>query len=112
MLIDNKTLSTFVAIYATLLLASTSASASEKIIPSNDLDEQAQPSRKFTSERIFDLEYAASPQISPDGKMIIYIRRSMDKFGDTVASDLWSIDTRSGAHRPLISGEGASSSVR
>jgi acylaminoacyl-peptidase len=112
MLIENKTLSIFVAICATVLLTSTSALASEKSTPSKESDEQTQPSRKFTSERIFDLEYAASPQISPDGKTIIYTRRSMDKFTDKVASDLWSIDTRSGAHRPLISGEGASSSVR
>ncbi len=68
--------------------------------------------RKFTSERIFDLEYAASPQISPDGKTVIYTRRSMDKFTDSVRSDLWSLDTRTGTHRPLISGEGSSSSVR
>jgi len=68
--------------------------------------------RKFTSERIFDLEYGASPQISPDGKTVVYTRRSMDKFTDTVRSDLWSLDTRSGIHRPLISGQGSSSSVR
>jgi len=74
--------------------------------------EESQKPGKFTSERIFDLEYAAAPQISPDGKTVVYTRRSMDKFTDTVTSDLWSIDTRSGAHRPLISGEGATSSVR
>jgi acylaminoacyl-peptidase len=68
--------------------------------------------RKFTSEHIFDLEYAASPQISPDGKTVIYTRRSMNKFTDSVSSDLWSLDTRTGNHRPLISGEGSSSSVR
>lgn len=112
MLIENKTHSIFVAIYATLLLTSTPVSGSGEITASKNSRELAQPSRKFTSERIFDLEYAASPQISPDGKTVIYTRRSMDKFSDTVASDLWSIDTRSGAHRPLISGEGSSSSVR
>jgi len=76
-----------------------------------EADEQ-QDSRKFTSERLFDLEYAASPQISPDGKTVVYARRSMDKFTDRVASDLWSLDMRTGDHRPLISGEGSSSSVR
>ena len=69
-------------------------------------------SRKFTSERIFDLEYGDSPQISPDGKTVVYSRRSMDKFKDRVVSDLWSIDIRTGAHRPVISGQGSSSSVR
>ncbi len=76
---------------------------------SEDLGEN---NRKFTSKRIFDLEYASAPQISPDGKTIIYARRSMDKFNDKVRSDLWSIDTRTGVQRPLISGKGSTSSVR
>lgn len=112
MLIENKKLSILVAICSTLVITTTPVSAAEEITSSKNTDEQAQPSRKFTSERIFDLEYAASPQISPDGKTVIYTRRSMDKFSDTVASDLWSIDTRNGDHRPLISGQGSSSSVR
>lgn len=68
--------------------------------------------RKFTAERVFDLEYGDSPQISPDGSTIVYSRKSMDKFKDRVISDLWMIDTRSGAHRPMVSGKGSSSSVR
>ena len=74
--------------------------------------EDQQDARKFTSERVFDLEYASSPQISPDGRTIVYARRAMDKFSDSVSSDLWSIDTRSGKQRPLIAGQGSSSSVR
>ena len=65
-----------------------------------------------TAERVFDLEYADDPQISPDGSTIIYARKSMDKFTDQVVSDLWTIDTRSGSQRPLVSGQGSSSSVR
>ncbi|PHR21223.1 MAG: S9 family peptidase [Sphingopyxis sp.] len=68
--------------------------------------------RRFTADRVFDLEYADDPQISPDGSTIVYARKSMDKFSDKVVSDLWTIDTRSGSHRPLVSGEGSSSSVR
>ena len=68
--------------------------------------------RRFTAERVFDLEYADDPQISPDGNIIVYSRKSMDKFADQVISDLWTIDTRSGEHRPLVSGKGSSSSVR
>ena len=68
--------------------------------------------RRFTAERVFDLEYADDPQISPDGSTIIYARKSMDKFTDQVVSDLWTIDTRSGSQRPLVSGQGSSSSVR
>ncbi|NVD27169.1 S9 family peptidase [Parasphingorhabdus flavimaris] len=72
----------------------------------------ADDSRRFTAERVFDLEYADDPQISPDGSTIVYARKSMDKFVDQVVSDLWSIDTREGTHRPLVSGQGSSSSVR
>ena len=28
-------------------------------------------SRRFTAERVFDIEYATSPQISPDGSKIV-----------------------------------------
>lgn len=67
---------------------------------------------KFTSERVFDLEYADDPQISPDGATIVYARKSMDKRSDRVVGDLWAINTRNGDHRPLVSGKGSSSSVR
>ena len=66
---------------------------------------------RFTAERVFDLEYADDPQISPDGSTIVYARKSMDRFADRVKSELWSVDTRSGAHRPMVTGP-SSSSVR
>ncbi|PQA85763.1 S9 family peptidase [Marinicaulis flavus] len=68
--------------------------------------------RKFTAERVFDLEYANDPQISPDGRTIVYARTHMDKLTDRMSADIWSIDTRSGAHRPLIDGEGSIASPR
>jgi dipeptidyl aminopeptidase/acylaminoacyl peptidase len=76
------------------------------------LASEADDARRFTADRVFDLEYADDPQISPDGSTIIYARKSMDKFADQVVSDLWTIDTRTGSHRPLVSGQGSSSSVR
>lgn len=75
-------------------------------------DQSKEDSRKFTSERVFDLEYASDPQISPNGKSIVYSRRSMDKFNDKVASDFWLIDTRTGTNRPLITGKGSLASAR
>jgi len=74
----------------------------------NEVDD----SRKFTSDRVFDLEYADAPQISPDGKTIIYARRSMDRYSDSVTTKLWSITTKSGEHRPFLSDEPSASSVR
>ena len=62
--------------------------------------------RKFTAERVFDLEVARDPQISPDGRTIAYERTSMDRLKDRMRADIWTIDTRSGAHRPGVRTEG------
>ncbi|MEM6410606.1 MAG: S9 family peptidase [Pseudomonadota bacterium] len=67
---------------------------------------------RFTADRVFDLEYADDPQISPDGSQIVYVRHSMDRQSDTNRGDLWIIDTDSGAHRPLIQGGASASSPR
>jgi len=67
---------------------------------------------RFTAERVFDLEYADDPQISPDGSQIVYVRRSMDRATDTIRGDLWIIDTESGAHRPLIQGGASAGAPR
>lgn len=67
-------------------------------------DHSEDDSRKFTAERVFDIEYAADPQISPDGETIVYVRRSMDKLTDRDRGDIWTIDVKSGDHRPLITG--------
>ena len=48
------------------------------------------------------MEYAADPQISPDGKSIVYIRRGFDLMEDTAKSSLWLIDIKSGAQQPLV----------
>lgn len=58
--------------------------------------------RKFTSDKVFELEFAASPQVSPDGNKVIYSRRYMDKYSDTVASKIWILDLRRGIDRPLF----------
>ena len=58
----------------------------------------------FSSEDVFELEYANNPQISPDGERIVYERRSNDIMIDATRSNLWLLDVASGAHRPLVSG--------
>lgn len=75
-------------------------------------DHGADDSRKFTAERVFDIEYASDPQISPDGETIVYVRRSMDKMTDRDRGDLWTIDVKSGAHRPLITGGASAGAPR
>lgn len=75
-------------------------------------DEDSEDSRKFTAERVFDIEFARDPRISPDGRTIVYARTSMDKMSDRMVGEIWTIDTRTGAHRPLITGQGSIASPR
>ena len=69
-------------------------------------------SRLFTAERVFDIEYATDPQVSPDGRTIAYVRHSMDRMNDTDRGDLWTLDTKSGAHRPLVTGGSSAGAPR
>lgn len=68
--------------------------------------------RKFTAERVFDLEYADDPQISPDGGTVVYVRRSMDRQTDQIRGDVWMISLADGAHRPLIHGGASAGAPR
>ena len=52
---------------------------------------------------VFDLEYASSPHISPDGQTIIYSRNHLDIMNDRSKSDIWMIDEK-GRHLPLLTG--------
>jgi len=57
----------------------------------------------FTAQDIFSLEVAASPQVSPNGKHIVYVRRSHDIMTDSTRSNLWIVNSKGGEHRPLLS---------
>ena len=70
-------------------------------------EDTADDSKRFTAERVFDIEYATGPQISPDGKAIIYVRHSMDRMTDRDTGHLWIIDVESGAQRPLLGAGGS-----
>ena len=49
---------------------------------------QAQ-SRKLSLDLYLELEDVADPQISPDGKQIVFTRRWVDKLNDKWESALW-----------------------
>ena len=53
---------------------------------------------------VFQLEYAADPQISPDGTHVVYVRTSMDIMSDRRRSNLWIISADGSDHRPLTTG--------
>ena len=80
------TLSRFVTLLVTLFTA-TSIMASERP-PFQDLD-------------VFELEWASSPQISPDGKQIVYRRNYMDIMKDARQGRLWIVNTDGTGHMKL-----------
>lgn len=53
---------------------------------------------------IFDLEYISDPQISPDGKQVVYVRNFKDIMTDRNLGNLWMVDFDGKNHRPLTDG--------
>lgn len=68
--------------------------------------------RKLKPIDVFQLEYATDPQISPDGKRVIYVRNFMDIMKDRRRTNLWSIGTDGKDHRALTTGNRNDSSPR
>ncbi|MCB1625813.1 MAG: PD40 domain-containing protein, partial [Pseudomonadales bacterium] len=64
------------------------------------------------SRDIFALETASDPQISPDGKRIVYVRRSYDVMTDKPRANLWIVNTDGSGQRPLRSDTNNHSSPR
>ncbi|MCC5932588.1 MAG: S9 family peptidase [Cyclobacteriaceae bacterium] len=54
---------------------------------------------------IFELQYATNPQISPDGRSIVYIRNHFDLMTDRRITNLWMIDYDGQNHYALTSGK-------
>lgn len=51
---------------------------------------------------VFNLEYAAAPFFSGDGKTVYYERRSMDIMKDRTHSTLWQVSVDGKRHRPVL----------
>ncbi len=58
----------------------------------------------FEPMDVFQLEYAADPQISPDGGQVVYVRTSMDIMRDRKRAELWTINFDGTGHRRLDAG--------
>ncbi|HYV86580.1 MAG TPA: S9 family peptidase [Patescibacteria group bacterium] len=61
---------------------------------------------------VFALQYAADPQISPDGKRIVYVRQLSDVMTDKRVSNLWLIDFDGKVDRALTTGSFSDASPR
>ena len=59
---------------------------------------------KFEPMDVFDLEWASDPRVSPDGKTLVYLRKSIDIMKDRERSNLWQVSVDGTNHRPLYSG--------
>jgi len=61
-------------------------------------------SDRLMSMDVFNLQYAGDPQISPDGKRIVYTRQFSDVMADKRASNLWIINFDGSEDRALTTG--------
>ncbi len=61
---------------------------------------------------VFEMELATDPQISPDGKSIVYVRNFMDIMEDRRRGNLWIINSDGKNNRPLTTGMVNDSSPR
>jgi len=61
---------------------------------------------------VFRVQIASDPQISPDGKCIVYVRQSADISSDRRVSNLWIVNFDGSEHRPLTTGAYSDSSPR
>lgn len=61
----------------------------------------------FTAMDVFELEWASTPQVSPDGKTIAYARHGYDVMNDRQTSRIWLIDADGSNHRPMTDGPGS-----
>ena len=82
------------AMVAITSLVSVQASSAEK-----------SDNKQINYQDIFNLEYAASPQVSHDGEYVIYERRSMDIMSDSTRTNLWQVNLDGTGHQPLLSGK-------
>jgi dipeptidyl aminopeptidase/acylaminoacyl peptidase len=87
------------ALLACLLLLRAAAFAAET--PATPEEEEA-AARKLQALDVFGLEYADDPQISPDGRHIVYVRNGFDIRTDRPRASLWVVDADGGNHRPLL----------
>lgn len=66
----------------------------------------------FADLDIFEIEWAEDPQISPDGRYVVYRRMGFDVMRDGRRGNLWLLDMNSGTQRKLSTFEGDESHPR
>ncbi len=70
------------------------------------------PTQPLAIDDVFNLRLAVDPQISPDGKRIIYVRQFNDIMTDQRHANLWIVNADGSENRPLTTGNYNDSSPR
>lgn len=65
-----------------------------------------EPVKVFTASDVFRLESASSPEISPDGKLVAYVRVTADVMSDRFRRSIWIVEETGANHWPLAQGKG------
>lgn len=86
----------FVALLSTLLLALPAAATPALFKPAD----------------LFQLQWAADAQISPDGKRVVYVRTRPDIMTDRYRQELWMVTADGSGHQPLATERGNHGSPR
>src|ERR1051325_9153593 len=67
---------------------------------------------RLTAADAFNLEFTSDPQMSPDGKKILYVRQFADIMSDRNLSNIWVIDADGTNNRAVTTGRRSDSSPR
>lgn len=67
---------------------------------------------RFKPLDVFDLQFAADPQLTADGKWVAYVRNSMDVRKDRRRSSIWLVRADGTDHRPATAGTANETSPR
>ena len=63
------------------------------------------PADRLVPTDVFNLVLASDPQISPDGKRVVYVRQFSDVMTDAKYTNLWIVNADGTDHRPLTTGK-------
>ncbi|MBX6363513.1 MAG: S9 family peptidase [Gemmatimonadetes bacterium] len=63
-----------------------------------------QPTNRLTLGEYLEFEQVSDPQLSPDGRQIVYVRRSIDKMNDRWESAIWIMNADGSGNRFLVEG--------
>ena len=66
----------------------------------------------FSTSDVFELEWADEPQISPDGREVLYLRRFNDIMTDRTLSHVWRVNLDGSDHEPLLASDQSYASPR